>query len=408
MGRKSLQYSDVRIAMTTRSLYLISGGVALALFLTWFALAPRADSLVEYHAQAMVNECRSETGEEKKRCYEREGVSRYGELTVPELFMVIRKIRILDPGYQFCHVLGHRIGELRALEDPERWIDAIPENPTDNMCSNGFIHGVIIGRFRDDVVTDEEFKADLSSFVEACAPREGWRPSPLDRAICYHGMGHLFAFITELKVPRALSMCRSIAVGEAQQYLRVCQEGVFMQIYQPLEPDDYELLTHLTHPPTKQTYRSFCSQYKKDDEEAACLREAVAYFRNDLREGKGVDAFCAGHPKGYTEDCYETALTIIGRTQLGNTGAVVQACSRVSESRRGGCLGRAALAVLEEASGDVQMALSTCLAAPPPYDRACLDFLGSRAQFIFPDNSGVGAFCSAIRAQGGRCDSYTQ
>lgn len=398
--------------MTSLTLRYLTAFIALVVCAVtmWFVIYSEPVLGIEKHARALVATCAPDNPQIRNECYEREGAALYGTLSVPELFDMIRRIRVLDPSYQFCHVLGHRIGELRVLDDPERWIGAIPENPKDSLCSNGFIHGVIIGRFRDDIVSDTEFNAELHNFVAACAPRAGWSPTPLDRGICYHGMGHLFSFITEVDLPRALRMCRIIASGEASQYLRVCQEGVFMQIYQPLEPDDFELLTHLKGgAPTRDTYRKFCARFPQDDERAACLREAVALFREDLRNGIGTDAFCAGHPKGYERACYETAITWIGRTQQTDKDAMSKACLTIKPEWQEECFGRAALAVLEESRVDIEKALDYCEAAPGELVPSCFRFLAERTAY-FMDEGGRPAFCASLEARGGTCDvsPYTQ
>src|SRR3989344_3814855 len=207
---------------------------ALAALLMWFVLSSRETALVK-----IVHDCAQ--ARDRSACYEAEVPTLYPQLSVAQVFDIVREIRREDPSYQFCHVLAHKIGERVVAEDPERWIDAIPLNPPDGLCSNGFIHGVVGGRFRAEVLDDETLEKLIPDFSRACEPRKGWQPSSLDQAICYHGIGHLYMFVTDADIPKALSLCERTARGSdpERDFRRVCREGVFMQIYQPLEPDDY-------------------------------------------------------------------------------------------------------------------------------------------------------------------------
>ncbi len=67
-------------------------------------------------------------------------------------------------------------------------------------------------------------------------------------------MGHLYDFITNANLPKALGLCER-TVPEAFRW--VCIEGVFMQIYQPLEPDDFQLIAQMKMKSTPDTVRPF-------------------------------------------------------------------------------------------------------------------------------------------------------
>src|SRR3989344_5149598 len=117
-----------------------------------FVLLPRSPDVTQY-AQDASEVCVAES--DRAACYEREVAGLYPEVPVARVFGVVREIRARDRSYQFCHVLAHKLGERVVAEDPERWLDAIPLNPEDGLCSNGFIHGVIVGRFRAEVLDAE-------------------------------------------------------------------------------------------------------------------------------------------------------------------------------------------------------------------------------------------------------------
>ncbi len=265
--------------MHTRAFQIYSLGLFIALAagvgvmsVVHAQISSAADPLVT--AAQIVKACAKEPGDHSP-CYEAQVPNLYPKMSVADIFTVIRAIRAADPSYQFCHVLAHKVGERVVAEDPNNWVDAIPLNPSDGLCSNGFVHGVTGGRFSAEVLNDATIQQFLPDFKRACEPHDDWHPSDLDRSICYHGMGHLFDFITNADLPKALDLCSIVAPND---YQRVCIQGVFMQIYQPLEPDDYQMIAQMKVVPTKETVRSYCATFKVPIYVGSCLEESWPMF----------------------------------------------------------------------------------------------------------------------------------
>jgi hypothetical protein len=362
--------------------------IASVLALAWLASGSASA------AERIIKTCAGEEGD-RATCYEREVPALYPKRSLAELFDIIRDIRHADPSYQFCHVLAHKLGEMTVAEDPEAWVDAIPLNPSDGLCSNGFIHGVVGGRFRAEVLHADTIAAHMPDFRRACEPRLDWHPSDLDRAICYHGMGHLFLFITDGDIDAALGICERAA---DTHYRRVCVQGVFMQIYQPLEPDDYALIERLKVKPTKENVRPLCAAYRHDPlYEGSCLQESWPFFREDILSGHGVVSFCTGYPSFEEEEqCYTTASALIGRTSLSDPQKAAGACSSLTEQRQLACFANAAQAFLEENRTEANRALQLCEMSGALSD-SCMMILIEREQFIFgSDTSLRTAFCAAL------------
>lgn len=370
----------MKIAITSAIALAVCAAIAVAL---WHIFVPSVSLAEEF-----VELCKQKGGD-RSQCYEKEVPKLYPEYDFPEIFRVIREIRSLDPSYQFCHVLAHKLGEAAVAEDPLKWLDAMPENPPNSLCSNGFIHGVIVGRFRNDVLDDASLQAAIPDFKKACEPRDNWKPSPLDQAICYHGMGHLFTFITNADLMRALEVCDAIGQSPTGNFMRVCREGVYMQIYQPLEPDDFELVAQLEVKPTKENYRQFCRTYSsRSEEEGACLREAWPLFRQGLLDGTEAAKFCSGQPNAAEEDsCYQSVSSIIGRMSLGNSQKADIACRALPVKRQAMCYSFSAQSILEEDLQDSARAIDFCALAPEGISDECLDGLARRAPFTFPAGS---------------------
>jgi hypothetical protein len=327
-------------------------------------------------------------------CYESEVPKMYPSLTVSQLFEIVRGIRAADPAYQFCHVLAHKIGERVVAEDPETWLSAIPLNPSDGFCSNGFIHGIIGGRFRADVLDEKTIHALLPDFRLACEAHDNWKPSDLDKAICYHGIGHLYDFITNADLERALALCEETVPAP---FRRVCIEGVFMQIYQPLEPDDFELVKQMRVKPTEQTVRSFCASFKEPEYVGACLRESWPMHPGML-DGTGARAYCADQPNEELEHrCYQGAFSVIGRLVLANPDDQARACDTVPSEYRVMCYSVVADTILEEDRNATREGIAFCGRLDGAENTECLRYITEAATFNLGTQSKAYArFCDAL------------
>lgn len=374
---------------------VVAAGVVIALGLSGvvFTHSPKAVS-----ADEIVAKCK-EDPQGSATCYEKEIPKLYPAQSIAHIIKLVHEVRAKDPSYQFCHVLAHKLGEAVVAEDPAEWLKAFPLNPTDGLCSNGFIHGIIVGRFRDDVLDEESLEKTIPDFQRACEPREDWQPSSLDQAICYHGLGHLFMFITNADISKSLAVCDRVSVSATGNFERVCREGVFMQIYQPLEPDDFALLELLPEKPTLGNYRRLCSKYD-DLDEGACLREAWPLYGRDVMTGVKVQEFCSGQPnEAETRACYESASAIIGRMSLGMTNNKGESCSYFPERYKHICFVTTAQAAIEEDRTAVKDAIRLCNNAGSASSQ-CLKEIAGRASFFFPRGSPQYAqFCGQFPAE---------
>lgn len=343
-------------------------------------------------ASRILAECKD--GDSHDTCYESLVPQLYPDFSVPQVFDVVREILVQDRSYQFCHVLGHKIGQAVVAQDPAHWRDAIAFNPPDNLCSNGYIHGVVGGRFRSEVLDDATIEKLIPDFSLACEPSAVWHPTSFDRAVCYHGMGHLYDFITNADVPKALSLCRATMPKDGQ---RVCIQGVFMQIYQPLEPDDYELIAQMETKPTAETVRQFCAVYKDPEYVGSCLEESWPLFRESILNGTGAETFCAGYPNAEESlYCWQGISAIVGRTSLADPAQAVNACSHFPSERQGMCFAGSAQAVIEENRDLGTGAVALCAQARGAAADECYASLAKRATSIFGESSRRAAFCALL------------
>ncbi len=372
------------------------GTVGLAVHITLKQRA--AEATPRAQAAKVVSVCSKET--QRDPCYERVVPELYPKYPVSFVFDVIREIRGMDSQYQFCHVLAHKLGDRVVKEKPDAWMQAMPLNPSDGMCSNGFVHGVINGRFRADVLDEDALEASIPDFTRACAPHDDWKPTTLDTSICVHGMGHLYVFITDAHIRKALSLCERTSVVAGGDYGFMCRDGVFMQIFQPLEPDDFLMLEQMPVRPSTTTVREFCGMFSDDSRyEGSCLRESWPFYRESLRSGEGVAAFCADQPNEEEEyNCFRSAAVLIGRQTLSESSTGEKICSQFPDEYQGMCLQYVAIAHIEEDRNAWSEAIRICSSAPRESDtHDCLTILAGRSSYFFGEGTPrQQAFCAAL------------
>lgn len=333
-------------------------------------------------------------------CYEEEVPKLLAEIPIEETFAVIREIQVADESYRFCHVLAHKLGEREVAKDPQHWFDVIPRCPTDGLCSNGCVHGAAVERFNDVVFTEENLKQIVPDLAIACEMRDGYNPTPLDQAMCYHGIGHLTIHITEARIDAALEICDRIAVkDDGRNFERMCDEGIFMQLFQPLEPEDFALVDQLPMELSKNTVAVFCGTYSNTvAEEGACLRESWPLFAEETRTADGIVAFCAMSPSSEEDECYQSLLAIMGRSTLGDPAASHRICSGLPETRQAECFATAGMTILEEDRVRSGEAVAYCSSIATEVNRqACYDRLLQVATFVFhPADPNLRTMCSAL------------
>lgn len=378
---------------------VLFGVVALAGY-TYIAANPMGALHINQNtkelAARMVEECKD--APHAQTCYEEVVPPLLEQYEMNEVFDVIREIRRQDSGYQFCHVLAHEIGEHETEKDPEAWMDVLTKCPTDGLCSNGCMHGASVARFANETLSSAQVELAIPDLQIACEPREGWNPSALDSAICYHGVGHLSVHMTAANIPRALEICDAVAQGDEHKD-RLCDEGVYMQLFQPLEPEDYALIDLLPQTPTKENIEEFCGEYGGEDEKAACWREGWPTHREELETPEGIIAFCSNGP-AYNDEarCYTTVLTINARFSLNRPEFMADLCSGVPGKYQEECFEIGSTAIIEENRIDYNTAFSFCERAEDERIKdACYENLTGYVTFVYsPGAPEARAYCEHL------------
>lgn len=303
---------------TASSILMLAGVVVLAV---GFALVFRS-SLREFfssqigemtasaYADAVMQKCAKKSF--PPACYDEELPKLLDKISMEEIFEITKIVQQRDPQYVYCHVLGHKVSSQEASKSPEGWKDVITRCPA-TFCNNGCLHGALIQHFNKESLNDEELAVATKELHDVCEPRGNWHPVEVERSMCYHAIGHLALYVTAGDPGRAAILCNDIGrVSGGRNYVQTCTEGVFMQIFQPLEPEDFALVERLT--PTKTNVPEFCGRFRGANRHSydACRREAWPLSRKEILTPSGYEAYCAytGDPS-MQKTCYATLMNLV-------------------------------------------------------------------------------------------------
>lgn len=348
-------------------------------------------------AHVIVTHCAERN--DKPLCYEENVPLLLYVSPIEGVFSVVRALQREDTSYRFCHVLGHELGAALVKQNPDQWVDLMHKNPPDGLCSNGFLHGIIVGRFNYAVLSEEQIDAIVPDFAEACERAPGWEPSDLDRAMCYHALGHVLTHLTSADLSLAADYCGAIAQRRGREaYVPTCVSGVFMQIFQPLEPEDYALIERLPVKPTKETLLTFCAAYNTEQKRGQCFSEGWPLFRDELQTAAGTQAFCQSSKDSKIQEiCYRTVFSIGARFGISNPSARVSLCEQMPKGRVPECIGILANAFIEEDRTKGADASAACALASPEYQDGCYTYLLSMMRFNLVEGSpSRQALCAAL------------
>ncbi len=362
----------------------LTGVVLLLSFLAFFVFvgqAARGSISVEEAATGVIDMCAG--APHRPSCYERE-VPLLG-LSLEESFAVTQLVQVRDSSYQYCHVLGHELAAQEVQKNPSNWKEVVQRCPT-QICSNGCIHGAFQERFRSDVLAPAELEKITPDLMNVCESRSEWKPTGITQASCYHALGHLMMYITGGETNQSIDLCTVLAVkGDGRDYSQLCFDGVFMQTFQPLEPEDFALVAGKQ--PTRDTVPSFCGVFSGKIQ-ASCLSESWPLFREEIYTPEGVVRFCTMTEALHRERCYDAVFYVV--TAMFNLdGEKMSAyCSALQGGARRQCFADVATRMIEVDERNIGKAVSFCAVAEKMGEgSACYGGLIQLSTFVFKGGS---------------------
>ncbi len=338
------------------------------------------------YADTLVAQCAH--SEYHPTCYDDAIPKLMDTLTMEQAFQVTAMVQDRDRSYAYCHVLGHKLSAIEVAKDPSKWKEVITRSPR-GICSNGAIHGAFQERFRRESLTDQEVVDLKPELQDVCEPRGAWKPTGLEQGSCYHALGHLTMYITDGHIEKAVALCGDLALKKNGQadWRQLCYDGSFMQIFQPLEPDDFALVKGKQ--PTKEQLPSFCSKFS-GLMRGPCWNEAWPLSRDQILTAKGLDRYCGSQflsVKADIDRCY-TALFYVVTAQLGlDVSKVGGFCTGLTDAvHRGACFANGAGRMIETDYRNIPTALDLC-AHSQDAQEACYGELLKDVSYDFPPGS---------------------
>lgn len=359
-----------------------------------FVSSIRTSNDLYAHAQRAVTQCADESY--RPACYDEVIPALMDRgLSMEDAFKVTQYVQREDSTYWYCHVLGHRLSERETAKDPKRWVNVISRCPS-GVCSNGCIHGAFQERFRKSELTGEEAHALIPELQNVCENTASKTFTGLEQGSCYHALGHLTMYMTGADIPHALTMCEQIALkSDGRDFRRLCYDGLFMQIYQPLEPEDFALVANIA-PKTQSTAQAFCSRYSGEIR-SSCRSESWPLFDKEIHTPEGLVAFCEQEEnKDNRRMCYSGLIYVLTPGFNFDASAVTNFCAALPERVQGLCFGNAASRTVETDYTLAPQAVAICEGAGSARLR-CFDELLFYSGYNFLKSSPEQqAFCETL------------
>ncbi len=362
----------------------------------------RGDSgrTVQALAQHIVDTCAQVSS--KTACYEARVPAVMDDgLTMEKAVEVTREILRLDPSYSYCHVIGHRIAAKETAKDPSRWGEIALRAPLD-ICSYGFIHGAFQEKFKTEALphaTTEEIK---NLFQGICTEGEWLNRTEGERTNCMHALGHLLMYVTLADAHKSQSVCEVIGITpDGIDMRRSCYEGLFMQLYQPLEPEDFALIEGKA-PLSVVERNNFCNTFSGIPR-AACIKEGWPLDMKAIQKPENVAPFCkevGGGDIKEEEYCISSIAYITAARSQFQADPFIAFCKGVGKVWAGTCLSYGAPRFLEIHGSDFSPSLSICNeAASLGKGDACYELLAAYSTRTFTAYSDEAlSLCAALPA----------
>ena len=305
-------------------------------------------------------------GKDKYRpgCYDKEIPELMDSISMEDAFSVTQRVQQKDPSYAFCHVLGHNLSAKEVAKDPSKWKEVVTRCPS-GVCSNGCIHGGFQERFRSESLSAQQLEDAKADLLDLCEPRGKWRPTGLEQGSCYHAVGHLLMYMTNADLGKSTDLCSEIAKkSEGGDYSQVCFDGTFMQIFQPLEPEDFALVKGKQ--PTKEEVSSFCGKFS-GRKRGSCMSESWPLFRNEIMTPDGLVKFCSQTLPQELDRCYTSLFYVLPVQFNFDIETMRTFCTGLPQKRKGQCFANIASRLIETDYRNIEKSVGLCRDAIP-YD----------------------------------------
>lgn len=331
-------------------------------------------------------------------------------VTLEQSFDVIQLIQNQDKGYWFCHAVAHKLSQKEYYKDPSKWREVMTRIPI-GICSNGGLHGALQAHFSSEALSGAQIKELMPDLETICEKRPNWQATAQQQSSCYHELGHLSMYLTDGDIEAASYVCDTVGVkSDGRNYLQTCHEGIFMQVFEPREPDDFALIYNIVPQKEKLTicekytegidkgacwkigwkekYKEFCNKFS-GDLHYACFREAWVVNDEKIQSAKGVMDYCS-----YSDDnleqrkCYNKLFYGLMSMTNFDTEKIESICIDLPGKVKNQCFANIASRLIETDRRLINQSVDVCkYAASLGVAEECYNELVHYANFIFLSGS---------------------
>ena len=150
-------------------------------------------------------------------------------------------------------------------------------------------------RFKEEKLLPSQFDAFTKELNGLCEPRNNKLMSDHERFGCYHALGHLLMYATDADTNHSVDLCtRLTRFTNNPMMTSSCNDGVFMQIFQPLEPEDFALIKGKV--PEKGSLFQYCGAFSQEAQ-TSCWSEGWPLYFKRIEDPKETVAYCLRLPR---------------------------------------------------------------------------------------------------------------
>ena len=310
------------------------------------------------YSNEVIEKCRNNSY--RASCYDKEIPKLMDYISMEDAFAITKIVQEKDSSYSYCHVLGHNLSAREVVKDPSKWKEVVTRCPS-GICSNGCIHGGFQERFRSESLTVKQLENVKEELLDLCEPRGNWQPTGLEQGSCYHAVGHLLMYMTNADLVKSTDLCEEIAKkNNGADYSQVCFDGAFMQIFQPLESEDFALVKGKQ--PTKEEVSLFCEEFS-GQKRGSCMSESWPLFRSEIMTPNGLVEFCSRTLPEEVDRCF-TSLFYVLPVQFDFDIEKLQTfCTNLPKERKGQCFANIASRLIETDYRNIEKSIDFCRSA---------------------------------------------
>ena len=152
-----------------------------------------------------------------------------------------------------------------------------------------------------------------------------------------------------------MASCRRLTYGT-----EYCFDGTFMQIFQPLEPEDFALVKGKQ--PTKEEVSSFCGMHT-GKKKGSCMSESWPLFRSEIMTPNGLVEFCSRTLPEEVDRCFTSLFYVLPVQFDFDIEKLRTFCIALPQERKVQCFANVASRLIETDYRNIEKSVDFCTSA---------------------------------------------